>query len=117
MLSILEEPSCYTEAYKFSKWCKAVQLEFHALLHNHTWNLVPPSPHYNVLTPKWILKIKRNADGSLERCKAHLVTKGFHQQHDLDYTETFFLVVKPVTIRFLLSLAVSSNWMIQQLDI
>ncbi|KAF5475573.1 hypothetical protein F2P56_007367 [Juglans regia] len=115
--SVPEEPTSYTEAKKFPEWRLAMQTEFHALLHNHTWDLVPPSASYNVLGPKWILKTKRNADGTLERRKARLVAKGFHQQPGVDYAETFSPVVKPTTIRVILSLAVSSNWSLQQLDI
>lgn len=91
--------------------------EFDALLHNQTWDLVPSTLTYNILGSKWILKSKRRADGSLERCKAHLVAQGFHQKSSLDYHETYNPVVKPVTICLLLSLAVTSNWLLRQLDI
>ncbi|KAF5470864.1 hypothetical protein F2P56_011352 [Juglans regia] len=94
-----------------------MQHEFQALLTNHTWDLVPPSPQFNILGSKWVLKTKRRADGSLERRKARLVAKGFHQQPGLDYFDTFSPVVKPVTIRLLLSLAVTSKWPLHQLDI
>lgn len=43
--------------------------------------------------------------------------RGFHQQPGIDYGETYSLVVKHVTIRLILSLAVSSNWVIKQLDV
>ncbi|XP_040996106.1 uncharacterized mitochondrial protein AtMg00820-like [Juglans microcarpa x Juglans regia] len=105
-----EEPNSFTEASKYPEWRKAMRLEFQALMTNRTWVLVPPSPHYNILASKWILKSKRRADGSLERRKARLVAKGFHQQPGLDYSDTFSPIVKPVTIRLLLSLAVTSNW-------
>ena len=42
---------------------------------------------------------------------------GFSQQQGLDYDETFSPVVKPVTIRTVLSLVVSSDWPIHQLDV
>lgn len=45
------------------------------------------------------------------------MAQGFNQQPRLDYTETFSPMVKPITIRTLLSLAVSSNWPLHQLDI
>nr|GEW79908.1 hypothetical protein [Tanacetum cinerariifolium] len=41
----------------------------------------------------------------------------FNQQHGVDFDETFSLVVKPATIRTILSLAVSRQWPIHQLDV
>jgi len=38
---------------------------------------------------KWVYKTKYNSDGTIEICKARLVTKGFTQKHDLDFEETF----------------------------
>jgi hypothetical protein len=42
---------------------------------------------------------------------------GFTQQHGVDYDETFSLVIKPATIRVVLSLAASKDWAIHQLDV
>jgi hypothetical protein len=91
--------------------------EFDALLQNGTWDLVPSSHTMNIIGCKWVFRIKRHADGSIERHKARLVAKCFHQQPGLDYGETFSPVVKPVTIRTVLSLAVARGWSIRQLDI
>jgi hypothetical protein len=51
------------------------------------------------------------------RHKTRLVVKGFHQQAGIDYGETFSLVVKPTTIRTVLSLAYSAGWTMKQIDI
>ena len=64
-----------------------------------------------------MFRIKRNADGSIERFKARLVAKGYHQQPGLDFTETFSLVVKASTIRLVLSLAITRQWTIRHIDI
>lgn len=87
-----------------------------ALLQNGTWILVPRQPHMNLVGCKW-MKLKRKSDGTIDRYKAQLVAKGFHQQLGIDYGDTFSPVVKPTTIRTVLSIAVSSNWCIKQLDI
>lgn len=70
-----------------------------------------------VVGSKWVFRIKRRSDGSIERYKARLVTKGFHQQSGLNYDETFSPVVKAITIHTVLSLAVSQKWTIRQLDV
>ena len=61
-----------------------------------------------MVTGKWIFKHKFNADGSLERYKARWVLRGFTQRPGVDFAETFSPVVKPATVRTVLSLALSS---------
>jgi len=82
-----------------------MQVEFDALLKNKTWTLVQPPRGAHIITSKWIFKNKYNPDGTLERRKACLVARGFNQIEGLDYFETFSPVVKPTTIRLVLSLA------------
>jgi histone deacetylase 1/2 len=73
------EPETSLEAMKDPRWKKAMQEEFDALLRNKTWRLVPPSKGKNIIDCKWVFKIKRKSDGSVERYKARLVAKGFKQ--------------------------------------
>lgn len=49
--------------------------------------------------------------------KARLVTNGMRQRDDLDYNQTFTLVIKPTTIRVVLSLAVQYGSFLNQLNI
>ena len=92
-------------------------LEFDALCSNDTWVLVPPQEKQNVVGCKWVFRVKYNPDGSLDRYKARLVAKGFHQRPGHDFTETFSPVVKPVTVRTVLVVAVTSGWSLRQLDV
>ncbi|GKD05034.1 DNA helicase, partial [Tanacetum coccineum] len=62
-------------------------------------------------------KSVKEFDGSLSRYKARLVANGRSQQQGIDCDETFSPVVKPATIRTVLSLAVSRDWPIHQLDV
>ncbi|XP_042972826.1 uncharacterized mitochondrial protein AtMg00820-like [Carya illinoinensis] len=105
-LTIPEEPSSLTEAPKYPEWRAAMASEFDALLHNRTWDLIPYSSNLNILGCKWVLKTKWLADRILEHHKARLVAKGFHQQVGIDFTKTYSPMVKLVTIRLLLSIAV-----------
>ncbi|WVZ63086.1 hypothetical protein U9M48_012751 [Paspalum notatum var. saurae] len=82
-----------------------------------TWHLIPPCPQQNVVDCKWVYKMKRKADGNIDRYKARLVAKGFKQRYGPDYEETFSPVVKAATTRLVLSLAVSNQWCIRQLDV
>ena len=58
---------------------------------------------------KWIYKIKTRSDGSIERYKACLIAKGFTQEYEIDYEETFTLVARISSIRTLLAVAVASK--------
>ena len=91
--------------------------EIHALKKNDTWVLVPRPQHHNVVGCRWIFKTKLHSDGSIERHKARLVAQGFSQVHGLDFGDTFSPVVRPATVRIILSLAVTSGWRLHQLDV
>jgi histone deacetylase 1/2 len=111
------KPTCVSQALQDPKWRNAMFEEFTALVKHGTWELVPPSFTIKPIGCKWVFRIKRNSDGSISRYKARLVAKGFHQQYGFDYTETFSPVVKSVTIRTVLSIAVNNKWPLRQLDV
>jgi hypothetical protein len=115
--TVPESPTCYSKAYKHREWRATMDEEFTALMKNGTWSLVPATPGLNVVGSMWIFKSKRRSDGSLEQRKARLVAKGYHQQHGVDFDDTFSPVIKPTTIRIMLSYAVSNQWPVHQIDI
>ena len=91
--------------------------EYKVLIYNGTWRLMPWPPGTNVVIGKWIFKHKYHSDGTLTHHKACWVVHGFSQRHGIDYDETFSPVVKPATIRAVLSIAASRAWPIHQLDV
>nr|CAN61640.1 hypothetical protein VITISV_021909 [Vitis vinifera] len=113
----LKEPRGFKSAAKHPEWLSAMDDEIHALKKNDTWVLVPRPQHHNVVGCRWIFKTKLHSDGSIERHKARLVAQGFSQVHGLDFGDTFSPVVRPATVRIILSLAVTSGWRLHQLDV
>jgi hypothetical protein len=109
-LTASSEPYNVQEALSTPKWWAVMHEEFSALQKNRTWTLVKRQPGRNVIDCKWVFKLKHHADGSIERHKARLVTKGFKQRLGIDYDDTFSPVVKPATIRLVLSFVVSQGW-------
>ncbi|GKE05400.1 ribonuclease H-like domain-containing protein [Tanacetum coccineum] len=91
--------------------------EYNALIKNNTWVLVPRPSDANIVLSLWLFRHKHNADGSLNRYKARLVANGSIQIVRIDVDETFSPVVKPATIRTVLSLTISRHWPVHQLDV
>jgi hypothetical protein len=111
------EPPVFNDANRYEVWHSAMREEIQASHANRTWTLVSFHPSMNVVGSRWVYKIKRRSDGSIERYKMRLVARGFTQQEGIDYSETFSPVIKQVTVKLVFSIAVSCDWKIHQLDI
>ena len=79
-----------------------------ALSKNYTWDLVTLPPGKSMVGCKWIYKIKTRSDGSIEHYK--LVVKGFTQEYEIDYEETFAPVARISSVRALLAVAAARKW-------
>ncbi|GJW05934.1 ribonuclease H-like domain-containing protein [Tanacetum coccineum] len=115
--SISPLPKSYRDAFNDPNWQNAMCDEYNALIKNNTWTLVPRPTDTNVVRCMWLFRHKYHADGTLSRYKARLVANGSTQIEGIDVDETFSPVVKPGTIRTVLSLATSRHWPIHQLDV
>lgn len=111
------EPDSVKAALQDSKWLLAMKEEFEALQRNHTWTLVLHETTSKIVGIKWVYRVKYHPDGSISKYKTRLVAKGYHQTQMIDFFETFNPVVKPCTIRIVLSLAVMKHWPIRRLDV
>lgn len=49
--------------------------------------VVPPSNDMNILRSIWLFSTKLRLDGTVDKLKPWLVTKGFEQEVGLDYLE------------------------------
>ncbi|GJV96906.1 retrovirus-related pol polyprotein from transposon RE1 [Tanacetum coccineum] len=76
------EPTTVNQAVKEPLWRQAMDDEYNFLLQNRTWELVPTSSHVPI-GYKWIFRIKRKPDGSIDKYKARLVAKAFFKNLDV----------------------------------
>jgi hypothetical protein len=79
LFSASGEPQHHNEAMCDERWKKAMDNKFDALFKKESWHLVPPKAGGNIIDCKWVYKIKRKFDGSIDRYKARLVAKWFKQ--------------------------------------
>ena len=56
-------------------------------------------------------------DGVVTRNKSRLVAKGYSQEEDIDYDETFAYVARLEAIRIVLAFDVHSNFKVYQMDV
>ena len=106
--SELGEPTSIEEAMSGPdkvKLQEAMGYEMESLQEKHVWNLVELSKDKKAIGSKWVVKLKTNTDGSVERYKARLVAQGFSQKFVSDYDETFSPVVRFESVRTVISLA------------
>lgn len=66
---------------------------------------------------QWLYRIKYNTDGSVPKYKVRLVAKGFQQIVGINYFESFNPLIKPATIKVVLSLAMMNGWHIRQVEV
>ena len=115
-----DEPSSFSEAMSrpdSTLWWEAGQSEYDSIQRAGTWTLTELPDGRHLIGCKWVFKIKRNADGSVNRYKMRLVAKGFTQQEGIDYKETFAPVAKFASIRTLLALAAWYDLEVHQMDV
>uniref|UniRef100_A0AAV1UVW7 Reverse transcriptase Ty1/copia-type domain-containing protein n=1 Tax=Peronospora matthiolae TaxID=2874970 RepID=A0AAV1UVW7_9STRA len=116
----LSEPSTFEAAVSGPDqvhWRKAIHAELESMRRRGVFRAAKLPYGQRAIGTKWVFKIKRKADGSIEKYKARLVAKGFRQKYGIDYTETFSPVVKYVTLRMVIAISKHFGWPIDQLDV
>ena len=108
-LIVAKEHISYAQALTDPLWQATMKVKIDALQANHTWVMTKPPPSKAPIGFQWVYKIKLKANGSIERYKAILVTKGFIQTEGIYFYETFSLVVKFVAVRTLLAIAIVTS--------
>lgn len=110
LMSLDNEPRDFSDASKSKEWIAASEDELRSIEKNGTWTLEDLPAGAKAIGLKWIFKLKRNSDGSINKHKARLVAKVYVQIHGIDFDEVFAPVARIETIRLLINLAAAHNW-------
>ena len=115
MNEILNDPLTFGEAVnRIDKdlWLEAMRDEIQMLLKHKTWTYVYPPKGANVIGTRFVYKIKRLANGSIDKYKARLVVQGYAQKDGIDFysDDLFAPVARLSTVRLLLAWAATKDW-------
>nr|CAE04807.2 OSJNBb0022P19.2 [Oryza sativa Japonica Group] len=115
-----DTPRTIEEAYSSldaNYWKEAVRSEMDSIISNGTWEVVERPYGCKSVGCKWVFKKKLRPDGTIEKYKARLVTKGYTQKEGEDFFDTYSPVARLTTIRVLLALAASHGLLVHQMDV
>lgn len=119
----IHEPFSVSEAMDSiyaDKWKLAMQEEIDNLVKMGCFKKVPLAEARKagkLTRSKWVFKVKRESDGSLQRFKARLVLKGYSQVEGVDYFETYSPVFSYSSLRALLSRSTRLDQQVTQWDL
>jgi hypothetical protein len=99
------------------RWMDALQEEIQSMVDNQVFELVDRPKNANVVKCKWILKIKRKPDGSVDKFKARLVAKGFSQERGVDYFDLWSPTGHHATLKCLFVYALQNSLQVRHIDI
>jgi hypothetical protein len=118
MCDILEEePTCFEESIQRKEWAYAMKEEYQSIIKNEVWEIVPRPKSKDVVSSKWLFKIKHVANGSIEKYKERFVAHGFSQKKGIDYEETFSPISRYTSIRTIIALVANMKWKLHQMDV
>lgn len=100
----------------WKNWKDAIESELKAINENNTWTLVERPRNVNVLTSRWVFRVKENLQGE-KIFKARLVARGYEQDKKFELGDIYAPVVNLNTVRTLLSVSNHYGYHVHQLDI
>ena len=118
--STIIEPKTLAEALRHpdgDKYLASTIDEIKAHLENGTWKLVRLPQGKRAIGSRWVFRIKRKADGSIDKYKGRIVAKGYAQREGVDYTETFAPTARFGSVRTVIALAAMEDWELESVDI
>lgn len=114
------DPTSYKESMSrpdSDKWLAAMKEELKSLKECGVWSLVNKPTGKNIVSNRWVYRIKREPCGNIERYRARLVARGFSQIPGVDYNQTYAPTANIGTIRLLFAHAAVEKLITAQFDI
>ena len=118
-INAIRAPKNYKEAMQSpeaDRWRAAMLDEHNSLINNNTFTKVKRPPNTRVLPVMWVFTNKTNKYGELIKHKARCVVLG-NKQLNVNPSEVNAPVVNSMSLRIMLSIAVTNGFHIETLDI
>ena len=114
---IVTESSSFQEAVQQPTGFDAMVEEYDSIFNKSAWEIVPRLDDKSMVGSRWIYKVKKAANGILEKYKAKFVAWGFSQIKGIDYDETSAPIAWYSSIRSILAVSKQMGWCIHQMDV
>ncbi|GJX19900.1 retrotransposon protein, putative, unclassified [Tanacetum coccineum] len=79
--------------------------------------IIPPPDNIKPLTLKWLLKNKHDEENTVIRNKTRLVVRGYRQEEEIDFEESFTPVARMEAIRIFLAYVAHKLFNVFQMDV
>ena len=106
------EPRNYYEAMRdinASSWFRAMEEEMQNMHDFGVWELVPAPKDANIMSCRWVFKVKRNVNGGVDKLKARLTCRGFTQRAGIDFDDTWAPTCRMRVFRMMMAEASSDS--------
>nr|GEX95490.1 Gag-Pol polyprotein [Tanacetum cinerariifolium] len=106
------EPSNVKEAMTDHAWIDSMQEKLLQFKRLDVYVLVPAPDNIKPLTLKWLFKNKHDEENTVIRNKTRLVVRGYRQEEEIDFEESFASVVRKEAIRIILAYVAHKSFIV-----
>ena len=99
------------------RWLEAAYVELQAHVVNRTWELAQLPPSKRAIGSRWVFKVKRKLDGSIDKYKGWVVAQGYSQIAGIHYGEVFASMVHMAMMRAVIVLAAIEDLELETVNI
>ena len=100
-----------------AQWLEAAYAELQARVMNGTWELAQLPPGKRAIGSRWVFKLKRKPDGSVDKYKGRIVAQGYSQIAGVHYGEVFASTARMAAMRTVIALAAIEDLELETVDI